>query len=1134
MTASRLNNEAMFHAARDIADPDRRRQYVRAACGADETRVAHLEALLAAADAPDSLLDHPAASGTEATLEQPTTESTGTVIGPYKLLEQIGEGGMGTVWMAQPNVPVKRVVALKLIKAGMDSKQVIARFEAERQALALMDHASIARVLDAGTTSAGRPYFVMDLVKGVPITRYCDEHHLTPRQRLELFIPVCQAIQHAHQKGVIHRDLKPSNVLIALYDGKPVPKVIDFGIAKAAGQALTEKTLVTGFGSIVGTLEYMSPEQAEMNQLDIDTRSDIYSLGVLLYELLTGSPPFTRKQLEQSGVLEMLRVIREQEPTKPSTKLSTAERLPTLAANRGTEPARLTRLVRGELDWIVMKALEKDRARRYETANAFAMDIDRYLNDEPVQACPPSAMYRVRKFARRNKRVAVVASFAFALLVVAVGALAASYAQVQRALEREKETTYLQRTALAGRELAAGNVAHAEELLDDCPEHLRGWEWHFLKRQRYDGEPTRLRHSETVVHVAFSPDDSQLATARMDGTLTIWDARTGRIVHTLEQQIAPGRIVPVDSLAYSPDGRYLALARRDGTVLVWNPARAQPLHTLRGHEGAAGKVAFSPDSRTLASGGADGTVRLWDMTSGESLRVFPNHPVGVRGVAFRPDGRSVLAACQDGTVTVWDRDTRRPTFSFRGKLRNPGSAWFSPDARRLARSSFDGVLKVWDTTTGKLEIDQQTNTWQLRSVAFAPDGKRMALACFDGTVRLLDMAGREMLTIFAHSSVVADAVFNRDGTKIASASYDHTVRIWDATPLEPDPQAGSCVTLTGHKALVTGVAFSPDGRWLASASWDGTVKLWEAGAFGTPERTPRYTLRSHSGNVSSVAFSADNRTLASGSWDKTVKLWDLQTPVGDSLAELRPIPCGALVLSVAFSPDGQVLAIGQGNGIALYDPAYGKDAAPFKRTLAPVPAVAFSPDGRYLGSAAASEQSIKFWDVAGEKMNFQIRIDSTPSSCVAISPDGRLIAANGSLLAGAAPTLKIWKVLDWDARSSKTHEEWRTLSGHSRYVFKVAFSPDGRYLASGSWDATIKIWDLEALARDPKAEPVTLRGHAGPIYGLTFSSDSRRLASGSGYADHGEVQVWDASLWEHKSSGGVSTVANTGQRKQVD
>src|SRR5690242_17641605 len=391
----------IFCDALELASAAERAAYLNRACGADADLRRRVERLLAAHAEADSFLT--AGPSVAAATTALVAEAGGTVIGPYRLLEPIGEGGMGSVWLAQQTEPVKRLVAVKLVKAGMDSRQVVARFEAERQALALMDHPNIARVLDGGTTGAGRPYFVMDLVRGVPITRYCDEHRLTPRQRLELFVPVCQAVQHAHQKGIIHRDLKPSNVLVALYDGKPVPKVIDFGVAKATGQLLTDTTLVTGLGNIVGTLEYMSPEQADIKQLDIDTRSDIYSLGVLLYELLTGSPPFTRKDLEKAGMLEMLRVIREQEPSKPSTKLSTAEGLPTLAANRGTEPAKLTRLVRGELDWIVMKALEKDRNRRYETANGFAMDVQRYLADEPVQACPPSAWYRFRKFARRSK-----------------------------------------------------------------------------------------------------------------------------------------------------------------------------------------------------------------------------------------------------------------------------------------------------------------------------------------------------------------------------------------------------------------------------------------------------------------------------------------------------------------------------------------------------------------------------------------------------------------------------------------------------------------------------------------------------------------------------------------------------------
>jgi hypothetical protein len=345
--------------------------------------------------------------------------------------------------MADQTQPVRRRVALKVLKPGMDTGQVVARFEAERQALALMDHPNIAKILDGGTTASGRPYFVMELVKGVPLTRYCDEHRLTPRERLGLFIPVCEAVQHAHQKGIIHRDLKPSNVLVAQYDGKPVPKVIDFGVAKATGAALTERTLDTGFGGVVGTPEYMSPEQATFNNLDIDTRSDVYALGVLLYELLAGSPPFSRKELEQKGLLEMLRVVREQEPPRPSAKLSTADALPTLSANRGTEPKKLTGLLRNELDWIVMKCLEKDRTRRYETANGLARDLQRYLADEPVEAGPPSTTYRLRKLARKH-RAALAVCGAFVLLLLAGTAMStwqavrATRAEQQMQAERDR------------------------------------------------------------------------------------------------------------------------------------------------------------------------------------------------------------------------------------------------------------------------------------------------------------------------------------------------------------------------------------------------------------------------------------------------------------------------------------------------------------------------------------------------------------------------------------------------------------------------------------------------------------------------------------------------------------------------
>jgi serine/threonine protein kinase len=444
--------ESIFVAALQRPSAAERAAYLEAACGGDAALRSEIERLLAAHPRAVDFLEQPAAAAFAAGLPgelttgavppaadeaDPLRAGLGERVGPYKLLQQLGEGGMGVVYLAEQQVPVRRQVALKVVKAGMDSAQVLARFEQERQALALMDHPHIAKVLDAGTTAQGRPYFVMELVKGTPITKYCDERRLTPRQRLELFVPVCQALQHAHQKGIIHRDIKPSNVLVAPYDGHPVVKVIDFGVAKAAGQRLTERTLFTEVGSVVGTLEYMSPEQAELNNQDIDTRSDIYSLGVLLYQLLTGTTPLTREQLKQVAFTEVLRLIREEDPPRPSTRLSESkDSLPSVSAQRQMEPAKLARLVRGELDWIVMKALEKDRGRRYETADGLARDLQRYLVDEPVEACPPSASYRLRKYLRRHRGSVLAA--ALVLFGLLAGTVGTTIGLVQARAERDR------------------------------------------------------------------------------------------------------------------------------------------------------------------------------------------------------------------------------------------------------------------------------------------------------------------------------------------------------------------------------------------------------------------------------------------------------------------------------------------------------------------------------------------------------------------------------------------------------------------------------------------------------------------------------------------------------------------------
>ena len=443
-----MNEETLFQEALSRS-PEERAAFLEQACaGRPELRAA-VEALLAAHEKSGNILDRPPAqtvvsgpgqahpdatldhtpgpddassAGTTTADYQPKSEAGIVIAGRYTLQEKIGEGGMGEVWVAKQTEPVKRKVALKLIKTGMDSKAVLARFEQERQALAMMDHPNIAKVLDGGLTPTGQPFFVMELVNGLPLTKFCDEARLTTRERLELFVPICQAVQHAHQKGIVHRDLKPANILVTIIDGKPIPKVIDFGVAKATAGKLTDESMSTQFGAVIGTLEYMSPEQAGFSGVDIDTRADIYSLGVILYELLTGLRPIDAKRLKNAALTEMIRIIREEEPSKPSTRLSTDESLPSMAALRQTEPRKLMALLRGELDWVVMKCLEKHRERRYETANALARDIQRYLADEAVEARPPSAGYRFSKFLHRHRGPVLAAS----LVLLALGRSASS------------------------------------------------------------------------------------------------------------------------------------------------------------------------------------------------------------------------------------------------------------------------------------------------------------------------------------------------------------------------------------------------------------------------------------------------------------------------------------------------------------------------------------------------------------------------------------------------------------------------------------------------------------------------------------------------------------------------------------
>jgi WD40 repeat protein/serine/threonine protein kinase len=1160
MADAKADEAAIFNSARQIRDREARRGFLQDACNGDRILLLRIEALLQVHDeSPDFLEATPYPTLAANTWTWAGVEEPGTQIGPYKLIQQIGEGGFGMVFLAQQERPLRRTVAVKILKPGMDTRNIVSRFEAEREALALMDHPNIAKVLDAGTvgvdgarmvdggqwtvdgerkvdsgrltvdgekagsslstihqppsTTTGRPYFVMELVNGVPITKYCDEHHLPLRERLALFVPLCHALQHAHQKGIIHRDIKPSNVLVASYDGKPVPKVIDFGIAKALGAQLCEHTLMTGAGALIGTLEYMSPEQAELNARDVDTRADIYSLGVLLYELLTGTTPLTRKRVKETPISEALRLIREDEPPRPSARLSECQMgkrgqrekvvdnlLPERPEGRFAKkipdpfaPAMLSSEIRGELDWIVMKCLEKERGRRYETARALARDIECYLGGEPVEACPPSLRYRLKKFAGKHRTLLAVATLFTLVLLAATGvslslAVRATLAEQKTGWERDRadgEARSARRQVFAAHmnlgqsAWEQGGISRLRSLLaqhspEIAGEDLRGFEWFYWSRLTDSALLTWKAHAALISGVAMSPDGQRLVTASHDNTVRIWEVSSGR---QLLSWIAHPQ--PIFGVAFGPDGRQVATASADKTFKVWDAADGRLLRTYVGHTHRVVGVSFSADGRQIASASHDSTIKLWDAETGQLLRTLKGHGP-VMAVAFSPDGRRLVSGSMDKTLKLWDTESGQDLRTLYGHENEVSLVAFNHDGTALASASLDRTVKIWDAASGQELRTLKGHTDRVFSVAFSPDDKEVASAGFDQTIRLWQVAtGEERLALKGHTSWISSIAFSPDGRSLVSAGDDCTVRLWDTT------SSVESLTIRGHLGWVLSVAFSPDGKRLATADSSGYIRIWDADSgLLTKMLKAQYTT------VYRVRFSPDGKHLASTSRDKSVKLWD-----AGSGRELRSFtgPTG-ISRGVAFSPDGKkLIATSDDSSIWLWDLTGAESPRTLRGHRNEVHEAVFSPDGKQIASASY-DRTIRLWDAKTGEMIQTWTAHSSAIEAIQFSPDGKYLASGSG---NSDKSIKVWEVA--------TGRECLCLEGHNRGIWSLSFSPDGKRLASCSQDKTIKIWDL-ASGHDT----MVFNGHTAIVTDIEFSLDGARLASSS---YDGTVRILDARPW---------------------